>query len=161
MTNTPLIPEHLGQIQPQELASMSGVEFFQRLISGELPSPTICGTVPMRVRAVEHGRIVWETSPTDGLLNPMGVVHGGYAMTVLDTCLGCAVHTSLPAGRAYTTLEVKANMVRAIRAEQGLLLAEGRVIQTGRRIATAEGKLTDADGKVYAFGTTTCLVFDA
>lgn len=141
-------------------AALSGLELFRKTMQGELPLPSICDTIPMHISKVEHGRVVWETRPTEGLLNPMGTVHGGYAMTVLDSCMGCAVHSTLPAGRAYTTLEVKVNMVRAIDAGDGPLSAEGKVIQVGRRIATAEGRLIGEDGKLLAFGTTTCLVFD-
>ena len=160
MVDLPPQQNHLGQLPSSALLALSGLEFFQKAMAGELPLPTICGTVPMRIKEVEHGRIVWETRPTAQLLNPMGTVHGGYAMTVLDTCLGCAIHSTLPAGRAYTTLEVKANLVRAIRPDQDVLYAEGRVIQVGNRIATSEGQLRGDDGKIYAFGTTTCLVFD-
>jgi len=160
MVELPPKPEHLGLVSTEELAKMSGLDFFEKNKSGELPLPTICGTIPMRIEHVESGRIIWEAKPTAELLNPMGTVHGGFAMTVLDSCLGCAVHSSLPAGRAYTTLEVKANLVRAIRPDQGSLFAEGKLIQVGRRVATAEGRLHDKDGTVYAFGTTTCLVFD-
>lgn len=160
MIDLPPRPENLGQLSADELAKLSGLELFQKSMRGEAPLPSICGTIPMRIKEVEHGRIVWETRPTEGLLNPMGTVHGGYAMTVLDSCLGCAVHSTLPAGRAYTTLEVKANLVRAIQPTDGPLLAEGKVIQVGSRIATAEGRLTTAAGKLLAFGTTTCLVFD-
>lgn len=159
MVDLPPTKEQLGQVATAELAKLSGLEFFQKSMSGELPLPTICGSVPMRVKEVEHGYIVWETRPTDQLLNPMGTVHGGYAMTVLDSCLGCAVHSALPVGRAYTTLEVKVNLVRVIQPSDGPLYAEGRVVHVGSRVATAEGQLKNSDGQVYAFGTTTCLVF--
>lgn len=160
-TFLPPEPHETGLIPMEELASMPGLEVFQKAMAGELPLPRIAGTVPMRLHEVALGRIVWETRPHEGLLNPMGAVHGGYAMTVLDSAVGCAVHSTLPAGRAYTTLEMKANLTRAIRPDQGPFYATGEVIQSGQRVATAEGRLTDIDGKVYAFATTTCLVFDA
>ncbi|MEO1613528.1 MAG: PaaI family thioesterase [Pseudomonadota bacterium] len=160
MVDLPPKGDELGQIDPRALASMAGLEFFQKAMAGELPLPTICGTVPMRLHEVAFGKIVYETRPTDQLLNPMGGVHGGYAMTVLDSALGCAVHSTLPVGRAYATLELKTNLVKAIRADAASLFAEGRVVQSGGRVATAEGRLTDGEGVVYAFATTTCLVFD-
>ena len=104
--------------------------------------------------------MIFQGTPTAAHFNPMGVVHGGYAATLLDTVVGCAVHTMLPAGKGYTTLELKVNMLRALSSKVPLVRAEGKVIHVGGQVATAEARLVDAAGKLYAHGTTTCLVFD-
>ena len=104
------------------------------------------------------GLAVFECEPAEQHYNPIGVVHGGLAMTLLDSAMGCCVHTRLPAGTAYTTLEVKVNLVRAITAKTGLIRATGKVIHLGGKTATAEGRLEDAAGKLYAHGTTTCII---
>src|SRR5262249_49748347 len=101
---------------------------------------------------------VFEGEPSDRILNPLGIVHGGWALTLIDSCTGCAAHTTLPANTGYTTVETKVNFVRAITPETGMLRAEGRVVAQGRTIITAEGKLIDANGKLYAHGLSTLLV---
>jgi uncharacterized protein (TIGR00369 family) len=114
----------------------------------------------MGFRGVEfdHGRAIFEMTPGPQHYNPIGTVHGGVALTLLDSAMGCAVHTTLEAGVGYTTLEVKTNFVRAITADTGLIRCEGTVVHSGSRIATAEGRLTDAAGRLLAHGTTTCLI---
>ena len=107
----------------------------------------------------EHGRVVWEASPPENFVNPMGGVHGGWAMTVLDSALGCAVHSALPAGRGYTTVEVKVNLTRGPVVGE-TYRCEARLVTLGRRVGTSEAKLTDAQGRVVAFGTTTCLILE-
>jgi uncharacterized protein (TIGR00369 family) len=103
---------------------------------------------------------VFEITPGERHYNPIGVVHGGLAMTLLDSCMGCAVQTHMPAGSSYTTLEAKTNLVRAITSETGKLRAIGRTLHVGKRMATAEGRLEDASGKLYAHATTTCIVLN-
>jgi uncharacterized protein (TIGR00369 family) len=111
-----------------------------------------------RLSEVEPGHAVFEVIPGEQHYNPIGVVHGGLAMTLLDSAMGVCIHTQLPAGTGYTTLEAKTNLVRAITADTGKLRAIGKVIYIGKRIATAEGRLEDAAGKLYAHATTTCIV---
>lgn len=139
--------------------NLAGLEYLQRLLAGELPGPPIAATMGFTLTEVEFGRAVFEAVPAEFHYNPIGVVHGGLAATLLDSALGCAVHTTLPAGTGYTTLELHVNMVRAITSQTGRLRCEGKVIHNGRQVATAEARLTDADGKLYAHGTTTCMIF--
>jgi uncharacterized protein (TIGR00369 family) len=112
----------------------------------------------MRFVEVEEGRAIFEGEPTEYHYNPIGVVHGGLAATLLDSAMGCAVHSMLPVGVGYTTLEIKVNYLRALTSETGTVRAEGRVIKVGGRVAVAEGRITDAAGNLYAHSTTTCLI---
>ncbi|HVY83799.1 MAG TPA: PaaI family thioesterase [Caulobacterales bacterium] len=137
---------------------MSGLEVMQALIRGEVEAATIATTLDFRLVEVEDGRAVFEGNPSERVMNPLGTVHGGFALTLLDSCTGCAGHTTLPPGVFYTTLETKGNFVRPIMPHTGKLRAEGVVVARGRTIITAEGKITDADGKLYAHGTSTLLV---
>ena len=156
------LPEYtFGQIDLADLVALDGLTYFEKILSRELPHPIFSSQIPMYLKAASKGYVLWVAHPPKGLINPMGGVHGGYAMAALDTCLGCAVHTTLPAGRMYTTLEVKVNMTRAIDTDACGLLAEGKLIQSGRRIATSEAKIFDDTGRIYAFGTSTCLIMDA
>ncbi len=138
---------------------LSGLEFMRGIMQGRFPPPPIAAALKFELVEVEEGRALFEGVPEFAFYNPIGVVHGGYAATLLDSCMGCAVHSSLPAGQAYTTLEIKVNFVRAITDKTGRVRAEGRVIHPGNRAATAEGHIYDAQGKLLAHGTTTCLVF--
>ena len=138
---------------------LSGMEYIEAIFSGELPAPPISTLMGFRGVSAEPGRAVFEMEPGPQHYNPIGSVHGGVALTLLDSAMGCAVHTLLEAGVGYTTLEVKTNFVRPITADTGPIRCEGIVIHQGARIATAEGKLTDAAGKLLAHGTTTCLIF--
>lgn len=140
------------------LRTMSGLEFLQAIRDGRLPGPPIADLLAFRLIEAEEGRAVFAGLPQRMHYNPIGTVHGGYAATLLDSCMACAVQSTLPAGTGYTTLEIKVNLVRAITAETGEVRAEGRILTTGRRVATSEGKLTDASGQLLAHGTTTCLV---
>lgn len=149
----------LGPVPVDRLKSLSGLELFQRMMAGDLPAPGVCGVSNQWMIEAEEGRVVWEASPPPAFANPMGGVHGGWAMTVLDSALGCAVHSALPAGRAYTTVEVKSNLTRAPLVGQ-TYRCEGKLITLGRRLGTSEAKMTDAQGRVIAFATTTCLIFD-
>lgn len=143
----------------ETLRSMCGLDFLAAIAAGRLPSPPIAQTLDFRLLKVERGMALFEGRPGRAFYNPIGSVHGGYAATLLDSCMACAVHTTLPAGQGYTTLEIKVNLVRAITEATGPVRAEGRVIHAGRTTGTAEGRLTDAAGKLYAHGTTTCAIF--
>jgi uncharacterized protein (TIGR00369 family) len=147
---------------PVELAkvarSMAGIEFLRAMRDGKLPPPPIAQLLGFMLVEVEPGRAVFEVTPGERHYNPIGVVHGGLAMTLLDSAMGCSVQTQMPAGGGYTTLEAKTNLVRAITAETGLLRAIGKVVHVGKRIATAEARLEDKAGKLYAHATTTCIV---
>ena len=147
---------------PREVAEqglrLSGMEYIQAIFRGELPAPPISELMGFRGVEAEPGRAVFEMEPGPQHYNPIGSVHGGIALTLLDSAMGCAVHTTLGAGVGYTTLEVKTNFVRPITADTGVIRCEGVVIHQGSRIATAEGKLTDPNGKLLAHGTTTCLI---
>jgi uncharacterized protein (TIGR00369 family) len=147
-----------AQEAARDLVGMNGLEALQAMIAGKFPSPSIATTLGFRLVEVDHGYAVFEGEPSDRILNPLGVVHGGFALTLLDSCTGCAAHTTLPAGVAYTTLETKGNLVRAILPSTGVVRAEGRVVAQGRTIITAEGKITDSAGRLYAHGTSTLLV---
>lgn len=138
---------------------MSGLDALLAYTNGTLPEPPISILMGMGFEEVEHGRIVFTATPAEYHYNPIGTVHGGFAATLLDSALGCAVHSTLPAGMGYTTLELHVNYIRAITVESGVLRCEGKVIHAGKQMATAEAKLTDANGKLYAHGSTTCLIF--
>jgi uncharacterized protein (TIGR00369 family) len=142
-----------------QVQHLSGLEFMRGILEGRFPPAPIAAALKFELVEVELGRAVFEGVPEFGFYNPIGSVHGGYAATLLDSCMGCAVHTSLPVGQAYTTLEFKINYVRAMTDQTGRVRAEGRVIHPGNRAATAEGHIYDARGKLLAHGTTTCLVF--
>jgi uncharacterized protein (TIGR00369 family) len=138
---------------------LSGLEYIQAIFAGELPPPPIAELIGFRLVEVAEGSAVFEMEPGPQHYNPIGSVHGGIALTLLDSAMGCAVHTTLERGVGYTTLEVKTNFVRPITADTGLIRCEGAVVHRGARIATAEGKLSDPGGKLLAHGTTTCLIF--
>ena len=142
----------------QRSKTMSGLQYLQALQTGELPPAPIAALLGMWIAEVNEGRIVFAAEPGEYEYNPIGVVHGGIAATLLDSAMGCAVHSTLSAGTTYTTLELKVNYLRSITSKTGVVYCEGKVIHVGGRIATAEGRLTDASGKLYAHGTTTCIV---
>jgi uncharacterized protein (TIGR00369 family) len=140
-------------------ATMSGIEYMRAIVAGEMPPPPIAVTMRMRPFELEEGRVVFEGEPGEEHYNPIGVVHGGYASTLLDSALGCAVHTTLPAGVAYTSLGLEAKFVRPITRDTGRVLCEAEVLHRGRRQATAEARLTAADsGKLLAHGIATCMI---
>ena len=134
------------------------MQYIQAIFDGELPAPPISLLMGFRGVEAEPGRALFEMEPGPEHYNPIGSVHGGVALTLLDSAMGCAVHTLLDAGVGYTTVEVKTNFVRPITLETGLIRCEGIVLHKGSRVATAEGKLTDSNGKLLAHGTTTCLI---
>src|SRR5205823_1752964 len=138
---------------------LSGLDYLRLLQSGELPPPPISRLLGFRLAEVSEGRAVFECEPGEQHYNPIGVVHGGLAATLLDSAMGCAIQTTLPAGAGYTTLEIKVNFVRAITARTGLVKAAAAVIHAGRSTATADGRLEDSAGKLLAHATTTCLIF--
>jgi uncharacterized protein (TIGR00369 family) len=142
-------------------AGLSGMQFFQALFEGRLPSPLIGETLDFLPVLIEPGRAVFQGRPRREHYNPIGTVHGGWIATLLDSCVGCSVHSTLPAGKAYTTAELKVNFVRPVTTRTALVRAEGKVIHVGARMATAEGRLTGPDGKLYAHASTTCFIFDA
>jgi len=142
-----------------QVKHLSGLEFMQGILEGRFPPAPIAAALKFELTQVELGHAVFEGVPEFAFYNPISSVHGGYAATLLDSCMGCAVHTTLPAGQAYTTLEFKINFVRAMTEQTGRVRAEGRVIHPGKRAATAEGNLYDSRGKLLAHATTTCLVF--
>jgi uncharacterized protein (TIGR00369 family) len=148
-----------GVVPRDELARRSGLEFFAGISAGELPVPPISTLLDFVPIEYEAGRFVFQGTPDRRHYNPIGSVHGGYAATLLDSCVGCAIHSMLPAGKGYTTLELKVNYLRALTDKTGPVRAEGKVIQLGGQVALAEGRITDAAGRLYAFATTTCLIF--
>lgn len=145
----------------EAVRALSGLELLSRVADGSLPSPSIGATVGFRLAEVEDGRAVFEGGWAEHLLNPAGTLHGGWYGMLLDSAMGCAVHSTLPVGSGYTTLEYKVNITRGIGAKVGTLRAEGWVVHRGRRTATAEGRIVDAAGKVYAHGSETCLILES
>ena len=141
------------------LATHSGLEVMQAITEGRLPFASIGQTMGFVPHSMTDGEAVFVGQPSAAHLNPMGGVHGGWYATILDSALGCAVHTKLQAGWGFTTAELSVNIVRAVTLTTGPLRATGRVLHCGRQLATAEGRIEDATGKLYAHGTTTCLVF--
>jgi uncharacterized protein (TIGR00369 family) len=149
-----------GTVAAERLKEMSGLEFVQGLASGALPLNTIARTLGYDVVEAEKGRVVVTATPNDTLLNPSGTVHGGFSATLLDSCMGLAVMTTLPKGLGQTTLEFKISFARPITSQTGPIRAEGIVLTSGRRVGTAEGRITDGQGRMLVHGTTTCLVFE-
>jgi uncharacterized protein (TIGR00369 family) len=141
-----------------QIKELGGLEFLRRIVRGELPQAPISHTLNFRLASAEPGAVVFRGTPLRAFYNPMESVHGGFAATLLDSALACAIVSTLEPGFASTTLEVKINFVRAITDETGEVAAEGRIIHPGKRIATAEAKLIDAGGKLLAHGTTTCMI---
>jgi uncharacterized protein (TIGR00369 family) len=140
--------------------TMTGLDYLRAIERGDIPPPPIAKLLGFRLKRVDLGQAVFELEPGEHHYNPIGMVHGGVASTVLDSAMGCAVHSTLPAGTGYSTIELKINFIRPLSSKTGKVLCEARVIHTGGRIATAEGKLVDKDSKLYAHATTTCIIFD-
>jgi uncharacterized protein (TIGR00369 family) len=149
----------IGVVRRDVLLSYDGLGFLKALIAGELPAPPIAETLGFALVEAEPGRAVFAGTPQYRHYNPIGTVHAGFAATLLDSAVACAVHTTLKQGEAYTTLELKLNLVRPLTEETGLVRAEGRVLHRGRTVATAEGYLKDKADKLYAHATTTCVIF--
>jgi uncharacterized protein (TIGR00369 family) len=151
----------VGVSRPDQVAGKSGLELMQAMLRGELPFPPIAKTLDFQLLEVSEGRAVFQGRPGPDHLNPMGGIHGGWYATLLDSALGCAVHTLMPPGRGYTTAELGVNLVKAIHPAKVIRVrAEGQVLHCGRQLATAEARLVGPDGTLYAHATTTCLVFE-
>jgi uncharacterized protein (TIGR00369 family) len=150
-----------GTVSADRRKEMTGLEFVQGLADGMLPLNTIAQTLGYDVTEAESGRVVVTAEPSDIHLNPAGTVHGGLAATLLDSCMGLAVQSTLEKGVGQTTLEFKISLVRPITPETGEIRAEGMVLSRGRRVGTAEGRITDGKGRLLAHGTTTCLIFES
>lgn len=139
---------------------MSGVDYLQAMIDGVLPPPPIAGLLQFGIVSVEPGRVVFTCQPDESAYNPIGAIHGGLVCTLLDSVTGCAVHSTLPQGKGYTSVEIKVNYLKAVRLGSGLLTATGTVVKPGSRVVFAEGVVTDAGGAVVATATSTLLIFD-
>ena len=149
-----------GLAQPEQVAGKTGLEIMQAMLAGALPYPPIAQTLDFALVEVAPGQATFQGTPQLMHYNPLGSVHGGWYATLLDSALGCAVHTMMPVGRGYTTAELGVNIVRAASHKSGPLRAIGKVIHCGRQLATAEARIVGPDGKLYAHATTTCLVFE-
>jgi uncharacterized protein (TIGR00369 family) len=149
-----------GVVSPDAQAALGGLEFVQGLVSGALPLNSMARTLGYDIVEASPGRVVITASPGGELLNPAGTVHGGFTATLLDSCMGLAVWSTVEKGFGSTTLEFKISFVRPIMPDSGQVKAEGIVLTAGRRIGTAEGRLTDQAGRLLAHGTTTCLIFE-
>ena len=150
-----------GLGRPEQFAGRTGMEVFRALLSGEIPTPPISETLDFVLVEAEPGRVQFQGRPRFAHYNPLGTVHGGWIATLLDSALACAVHTLLPAGKTYTTLELKVNYVKALTEQVPLVRAIGEIIYSGGRIGTSQGKLVGPDGTLFAHATTTCIVLDA
>ncbi|MFN3349501.1 PaaI family thioesterase [Pseudorhodoplanes sp.] len=150
-----------GVVPVETLLQQDGLTFLRGMMSGRYPAPPIAKTLGFALTEVDEGRAVFSGEPQLRHYNPIGSVHGGFAMTLLDSALACAIHTTLAKGESYTTLEIKVNLVRPLTQETGPVRAEGRLIHRGRTLATSEGDIKDAAGKLYAHATTTCMIFPA
>lgn len=150
-----------GVPSPTEVAGMSGKAMLRAIIDGALPQPPIAATLTFWLTEIDDGFAAFEGMPGDALRNPMGSVHGGWALTLIDSATGCAGLSLLPAGSGFTTIETKANLSRPITPNTGLIRAEGRVIAQGRQIISAEAKVTDQAGRILAHGTSTLMVLSA
>lgn len=149
-----------GVTPTEVMASMSGLDFVRAILNGKLPAPPIMQTIEPFDSTAEPGVVVMHSIPGIRHYNPIGSVHGGYAATLLDSVMGLAVHTALPPGSGYTTLEFKVSFIKGMTRDTGTIRSEGRTMNVGRRAATAEARITDAKGRLLAHATTTCLVFE-
>jgi len=149
-----------GVAHPTEVMNLSGLEMMQYMLQGRLPYPAMGKTLDFQLFQIEDGRAIFQGAPSELHLNPMGTTHGGWFASILDSAMGCAVHSKMPVGRAYTTAELSVNLVRAITPKVKRLRAIGTVVHCGRQLATTEGRLIGPDGTLYAHATSTCLVFD-
>ena len=156
---TGLSSKTYGTVSAERRKEMSGLEFVQGLADGTLPLNTIARSLGYDVTEAARGRVVVTAKPGDNHLNPAGTVHGGFSATLLDSCMGLAVQSTLDKGVSSTTLEFKISLLRPITPETGEIRAEGVVLTSGRRVGTAEGRITDGAGRLLAHGTTTCLIF--
>lgn len=149
-----------GVARPEEIEGMSGLEVMQAMIAGKIPYAAIAKTLNFTVVEVSPGVAIFQGEPLAEHLNPLGTIHGGWAATLLDSALGCSIHTMMPPGRGYTTAELGVNYVKGLTPKVQRVRAIGKVIHCGRQLATAEARLVGPDGTLYAHATTTCLVFE-
>lgn len=149
---------NVGLVAPGVAAEVSGLTFLQRLKDGHYPVPPYAATSDIALVEVEHGRAVFEGRPSLRFYNPLGTVHGGWISGLLDTAMGCAVHSVLEAGQSYTTVDMSVSFVRAVLEKTSVVRCEGKIIHAGGRIATAEGRMWDAKGTLLAHGTETCMI---
>jgi uncharacterized protein (TIGR00369 family) len=154
-------PLGLGTIPHEDIQKYTGLELLQRIVDGKYPVPPISFQLSFTLTEVAEGRAVFRGMPSERYLNPLGSVHGGWAATLLDSALGCAVQSMLDKGEGYTTAEFKVNLTRPITPKTGEVVCEGKVIHKGRTLAVSEATLKDAQGKLLAFGTETCSIFPA
>ena len=157
---SPIANKTYGTVSADRQKEMSGREFVQGLVSGTLPLNTIAQTLGYDVTEAVSGRVVVTAEPNGSHLNPAGTVHGGLTATLLDSCMGLAIQSTLEKGVGQTTLEFKISLLRPITPQTGVIKAEGTVLSRGRRVGTAEGRVTDSEGRLLAHGTTTCLIFE-
>jgi uncharacterized protein (TIGR00369 family) len=150
-----------GLASREALAGESGLEFLRGLIDGRHPAPPFSRTTRTYLVVAEEGRVLFKGTPDETFFNPLGTIHGGWTAGILDSAMACAVHSTLKAGQGYTTMEFKVNLVRAIAPSSGELICEGILVHRGSTVATSEGYLRDAEGRLVAHGTETCLIFDA
>jgi uncharacterized protein (TIGR00369 family) len=160
MDNTTSPKPEYGVTPTEVMASMAGLDFVRAMFAGKLPPPPIMQTIEPFDQTAEPGVVAFTSVPGFRHYNPIGSVHGGYAATLLDSAMGLAVHSALPAGSGYTTLEFKVSFIRGMTKDTGPVRTEGRTLNVGRRAATAEARITDAKGRLLAHATTTCLVFE-
>jgi uncharacterized protein (TIGR00369 family) len=146
-------------LSPEKIMAMSGLDFIRAIRDGSHPPPPMAQLIGFDLAEAEEGRIVFCGTPSERHLNPMGVIHGGYAATLLDSCMTCAVQSALKPGLAATTLDLVIHFTKAATPQSGELRAEGKTVHVGRQFATAEGRLTDGKGRILAHATTSCLVF--
>lgn len=163
MSDTETITENgktheIGALPKTAFATMTGLDIFERMMAGDLPAPPIMVHSNIKMKEFEEGRAVFTGLPAKEFLNPLGTVHGGWISTLIDTALSCAVHTTLKPGEFYTTTSLNVNMVRPLLADSGEVTCEGRIVHRGSRLATSEGDLRNADGKLIAHGTVSCMI---
>jgi uncharacterized protein (TIGR00369 family) len=149
-----------GVARLEQIAGLTGLQAMQAMLRGEFPYPHIADTLDFVMISATEGEAIFQGTPQTKHLNPMGTVHGGWYATLLDSAVGCAVHTMMPVGRGYTTAELSVNLVRGAQVGKEPLRVIGKVLHCGKQLATAEGRIVDAAGKLYAHATTTCLVFE-
>jgi len=159
MTRT--VKEESSSDRTEARRRMSGLEYMRKLMAGEMTASGMAQLMNFKLTEVSEGRAVFSILPDERHYNGLGIAHGGLAATLLDTATGCAINTMMPAGRIFTTLEMKVNYVRPMKRETGEVRCEAHVIHVGSQVATAEGRIVDAEGKLYAHGTATCMLFRA
>lgn len=150
-----------GVVDAAEATGQDGIDFLRGLLAQRYPAPPISRSMGFILTEVDPGRAVFEGTPTADFFNPLGTIHGGWTATILDSALGCCVHTVIRAGQAYTTVEMKVNYVRALMPDTGRVRCEGKLIHSGARIATSEARLVDGKGRLIAHATETCMIFEA